>query len=252
MKILIVGVGYVGSALLEKLEGEDIYVTTTHESRLKELEKKAKGVFLLPELPLERFDVVVVLVAPHKGATYEETYLATATKLLCHLKKPYPYLLYTSSTSVYEGHVGTVTENTPIHPLSPQGKILKATEELFLSSHNACVLRLGGIYGAGREISKRAMYFSGKKMPTNGNEPTNHVQQRDIVAALLFCIQKQLKGIYNLVNDQHPLKKELYLKICARQDLPLPTWGLEEGKGYLVSNAKIKKEGFVFEHQELM
>jgi nucleoside-diphosphate-sugar epimerase len=251
MRILIMGVGYIGSALLEELQGEDVYVTTTQTNRIPELKSKAKGVFLLPDFPVDSFDMIVTLVAPHQGKTYEDTYLATAQKLLSQLKKPYPYLLYTSSTSVYEGHAGTVTENTAIHPPSPQGKILKATEELFLSSGNACVLRLGGIYGIGREIAKRASYFSGKKMPTSGNEPTNHIEKSDIISALLFCMQKRLKGIYNLVNDQHPSRKELYLNICASQDLPLPSWGLEEGTGYLVSNAKIKEAGFIFQHQEL-
>jgi hypothetical protein len=103
---------------------------------------------------------------------------------------------------------------------------------------------MGGIYGPGREIETRALKLIGKQMPGNGEEYTNHIHLEDIVRALEFCLERKLKGVYHLVNDAHPSRKELYGKG--------PIWSSKNtGLGYRVSNQKIKEAGFVFSHPEL-
>jgi len=86
-------------------------------------------------------------------------------------------------------------------------------------------------------------------MPGAGNEPTNNIHLDDIVAAIAFCLDHSLKGIYHLVDDDHPIRKELYSSLCQLINLPSPVWNLdpsETTKGYKVSNQKIKEEGFRF------
>ncbi len=260
MKLLIMGAGYVGMALLNHLQTSkhEVYVTTTQSDRVDELKLYAKEVILLnPQEDkvlneaINRCDGMIVLIAPQNKQTYEETYLKMAKKIDLALKgrkSPF-YLLYTGSTSVYEGiNSEWVTEDLALEPGTENGKILLETEKVLLSSGSTCVLRLGGIFGPGREIGRRVAYFSGKELPGTGEEPTNHIHLNDIVAGIAFCLEHRLTGIYNLVNSDHPTRDELYSNLCRSMSLPCPVWNPSLSgvkKGYKVSNHKIMEAGFI-------
>lgn len=254
--ILVMGAGYVGLPLIKNLrnEGYRVHTTTTSPERVESLRLAANDVTLLTpndSTPLKRAlewcDVLVVLVAPVRGATYEDTYLKTAkeiVKLTKERERPL-YILYTGSTSVYEGVSGDwCTEDMSLAPISEKGKILLETEKTFLNSgFDACVLRLGGIFGPGRDLQKRTHYFSGKKQESSGDEWTNHIHLDDILTTISFCIRNKLRGIYNVVNDDHPTRKELYGDLCEQLQIPKPIWNdhnENQSRGYKVSNEKIK------------
>jgi nucleoside-diphosphate-sugar epimerase len=264
MKILVMGAGYAGMALLNDFQEKlhEIYVTTTREERVEELRGYGKGVLLLKEENkdfqelIDKCDGIIVLVAPKHLQNYEETYLNTAKKIVSSLKgrsAPF-YILYTSSTSVCEGiKEEWAAEECVLAPVSENAKILLETERLFLDSGaSVCILRLGGIYGPGRELVERARRFSGKELAGTGEEPTNHIHLEDIVSAISFCLDRTLTGIYQLVNDEHPTRKELYSHFCQRMDVPNPIWNPHlpslKGSGYKVSNQKIKDAGFTFRY----
>jgi nucleoside-diphosphate-sugar epimerase len=260
-----VGAGYVGKELLVRLQGApcEISITTTRPERFEELKPFGKRVLLLQpdgkddlEKYIEECDALIVLVAPKNSHTYEETYLNTAKRISASLigRKQPPYLLYTSSTSVCEGAGDDwVTEMTPLNPTSANAKILLETEQVYLHANaNACILRLGGIYGPNREMTDRARRFSGLEMPDNGDRPTNSIHLEDIVSAILFSLKNSLTGVYQLVNDDHRSRRELYDSLCASIGIPGPLWRsvAPQGgdRGYKVSNQKIKDAGFVFKH----
>lgn len=248
MKLLLVGAGYVGMALLHYLKDKEheIYVTTRDENRVGLLKDYAKEVILLKssedlEKAIEKCEAMIVLIAPKNKQSYEDTYLAMAKSISSILKKrekPF-YLIYTSSTGVYEGiDEEWAREDLILKPISENGKILLQTENLLLGCTTTCILRLGGIFGPDREIGVRALRLADKELPGTGDEPTNHIHQGDIVSGIAFCLEHHLSGIYNLVNNDHPLRKELY---------PLCRWnkGLSLGKkSYKVSNQKIVEAGF--------
>ena len=261
MKLIVMGAGYVGETLLKHLQGKphEIFITTTRQERVKDLKAYGQSVLLLhpgenqaiKEL-IDACDGMIILIAPKNSHTYEETYLTTAKQISSALqgrKKPF-YLLYTSSTSVYEGQTSWVTEDLLLSPPSENGKILLSAEQQYLKAQiKACILRLGGIYGPGRELIDRAKRFSGKEMTGSGNESTNHSHLDDIVKALVFCLENSLAGIYNIVNDDHPTRQELYSELCRSIDIPSPVWNTEPSQiGYKVSNEKIKDAGFIFQH----
>lgn len=269
MKLFVLGAGYVGKALLSSLKSSDyeLYTSTTKEEKVEELKAYAHHVSVLKGKDkeklkeiLDKCDGVIILVAPKNGANYRETYFETAQHLSSLLEKrerPF-YLLYTSSTSVYENIEGKeVTETTILHPQSENARVLVETEELYLNCSNknitSCILRLGGIYGPQREIEKRAHHLSGKEMEGTGEESTNHIHLEDIVSAIQFCISHRLKGIYNLVNNDHPTREKLYSTLCDALGLPLPTWNPDfpSVKKYVVSNEKIAHAGFRFKHSYL-
>lgn len=262
MKLLLIGAGYVGMALLNVLKNQphEIYITTTTSSRVEILKGYGKEVLDLNVICDESFaesinqcDGAIILVAPSNLKNYEETYLDTAKRVCFSLKdrKTPFYILYTSSSSVYEGLQSEwVTEEMDLNPDSINAKILLETEKYYLkSSDSICILRLAGIYGPKREWNDRARKFSGKEMSGNGDEPTNHIHLDDILAAIIFCLENQITGIYNLANDEHPTRKYLYSNLCNQMEIPLPVWNevlSTTSAGYKVSNKKIKQAGFLF------
>ncbi|MBS0652040.1 MAG: NAD-dependent epimerase/dehydratase family protein [Verrucomicrobia bacterium] len=264
MKLLLMGAGYVGTALLRQLQGltPEVYITTTREDKVETLRPYGKDVLLLGANSDEKLkewisfcDAMIVLVAPGSSRDYETTYLETAKKISSALnerKSPF-HLIYTGSTSVCEGaHADWITEEMELDPPSANAKILLETEKIYLRSEaDACILRLGGIYGPNRELTDRARRLSGKEMSGDGNEPTNHVHLDDIVGGILFCLTHRLTGIYHLVNDDHPTRKELYSALCESVQVPSPIWSSKGQSGYRVSNRKIKEAGYIFQHPRL-
>lgn len=265
MKLLVMGAGYVGTALLRFFQSgaHEIFIITTQGEKVDALKAFGKGVLLLHRTEniglkklIEACDGMVILVAPKNSQNYEETYLNTAKRISSVLKdrKTPFYIVYTSSTSVCEGLAHKcLTEDIALCPISEKAKILLETERCYLNcGADACILRLGGIYGPNRELIDRARGFSGREMRGSGDEPTNHIHLDDIVAAIDFCINHHLTGIYHLVNDDHTTRKELYSSLCQNVNIPCPIWNSDLSQsrngGHIVSNQKIKNAGFVFRH----
>ena len=257
------GAGYVGMALLTSFEKKsyEVCITTTQKERVEMLKLYGQQVLLLNSADdqnlketLETCDGIIILIAPKNSQSYEETYLHTAKRIVSALGErltPF-YILYISSTSVYEGTEGEwVFEDSPLHPYSENAKILLQTERCYLNAGvDTCILRLGGIYGPKRDLLDRARRFSGTQMSGTGLEPTNHIHLSDIINAINFCLTSSLLGIYNLVSDSHPTRKGLYSSLCFSLGLPIPIWNDTESKikSYKVSNQKIKESGFTFTH----
>jgi len=261
------GVGYVGMALLNYYQNSEneLYATTTQASKVDIIKPFTANILLLNgsdshelQQVIDDCDAMVILIAPNKGQNYADTYLKTAkeiSELLKDRTKPF-HIVYTSSTSVYEGVQDEwASEELVLSPESDNSKILLETEQVLMDCAETCVLRLGGIYGPNREISKRAVYFSGKTVAGNGNEPTNHIHLNDIVSAIDYCLKHRLSGVYNLVNDSHPTRDELYSGLCHSLGLPLPKWdcvAADSKKQYKVSNHKIIAAGFSFSFQDVI
>lgn len=261
------GAGYVGMSILTRWENQQdrfIVVTTTPEkiSSLAKLPRVEEVILHDFTNALEKCDGLILTIAPKKGASYEETYLKTAQsirKSLAHRNKPL-YILYTSSTSVYgQQNASMIDETTPPSPQSHEGKILLETEETLLqcstSTVKVCILRLGGIYGPGRDLASRAKRMAGREMPGSGDQATNHSHIEDICRAAMFGFDRQLAGIHNVVSDAHPNRDELYRDLCKSLSLPSPIWNPKlsqiHGCNSAVSNKKLKNAGFTFLHDEL-
>ena len=267
-QLFVLGAGYVGQALLSRLKGHDylLHASTTTPEKVEELKSLAQHVWLMRGSDKDQLrriiaqcDAMIVLVAPSSREKYVETYLATAEAIsgaLKELEKPF-YLLYTSSTSVYEGSsaVEWAREDLALQPASANARALLEAENIYLhcapAQVNTCVLRLGGIYGPGRDLEKRARQFAGQEMTGTGLELTNHIHLQDILGAIEFCLKASLSGIYNLVNDAHPTRQVLYDGLCQKAGLPLPLWKAQmaavKSGGYKVSNEKIRSAGYVFQ-----
>lgn len=271
MRIFLLGAGYVGMALLQQNSDPEVtfWASTTTESKLQEIEQYADKAFLIKGLEEERLeeilsqcDGMVIAVAPSSTSSYKETYYDTAKTVCKILKKrtqPF-YLLYTGSTSVYGDHNGQkVHEDAERFPNGDNGKILTEVEDLYLSCASEyvtpCILRLGGIYGPGRDMAARARRFSGQELGGSGKEPTNSIHRDDIVDAIKFSLKGYLKGVYNVVCDDHRCRKELYSDLCNALNIAEPHWNPEKaamhGSNCIVMNDKICKEGFKFSYSKV-
>lgn len=260
MKICIIGCGYVGKNLAQKWksEGHEVTVTTRSLERSYQLRPFADLVYILNDNwhdLLEKQDIVLLSVAPDKGASYIETYLRTAETLSIFLKNSsVSQVIYTSSTSVYGDHEGhIVDEMTLPKPNYNNAHILLGTEEILLKENSnkrrVCIFRLGEIYGPERSIVKRLEGIQGTQLSGNGASMTNLIHIEEINLAIDLAVKRRVEGIYNLCNDIHIPRKDLYHQICEEngwQDVIWNTNLINSHSGNkIVSNQKLKGTGWL-------
>lgn len=231
----ILGAGYVGLRAAEAFR-EAGYAVSLYSRQIK------PGFLLWPGTIPSSLTTILFAVAPDSPESYKETYLHNSQILA---KSAVKKILYTSSTSVYgEYHGKPVQEDSPLLPLNEKSQILIDTEKTLLNSDKEVLIyRLGEIIGPGRELGKRLK--SRPILAGTGENIVNLSDVTDICRALIFALEHNLNGIYNLVSDFHPTRKELY-------DLIEPglTWdkarSSPHGGNKLVSSEKLKQAGFEF------
>lgn len=246
MKSLIVGCGYIGEAVARLWDRPDVTFTS-----LKKAPFANRVIVINPQtLPLlaeitPHYDLILLCVAAKE---YRETYLLTAQTLKSALS-PHTHLIYTSSTSVYGDHQGKwVTEDSSAKIDSDPSAILYETEQTILSTANSCVLRLGQIVGEGRSITGYLAKRLGQPLTGAGDSYVNISLQKTIVRAIDFVKKRQMTGLFNLCEDFHPYRRELYDAICKREGWPLFAWlppSFQRGNKRVCSN-RLAKRGFSF------
>jgi len=271
MKVAIVGCGYVGTATAKHLRAKSDYTvtaTTTTRERVAQLEGVAQRVAVLQGndkdammAVLQGQDAVLLCVGARNPHSYKESYLDTATTLVSVLKQTptVKQIIYTGTYSVYGDRQGElVSEESAVAPANPNGEILAETERVLLAASSpnlkVSILRLGGIYGPGRELVKIFGGWAGTTRPGAGEDVTNWVHTDDIVGGLTFALENQLQGIYNLVGDVALSSGELLDRIFETHNLPKASWdGSPSVRPYnaRVSNLKIKAAGYQFVHPEI-
>ena len=275
-KKAIVGCGYVGMALAhywDRQQGHSVTGTTTRQERVAELEELASQVVVMKgqdsqavKLLLQNQDTVVLSIAPISdrqvdAEVYRETYIPTAKNLVAALQEApsVKQVIYLSSCSVYGNKKGEwVDEASPVEAHSGHSQVLCETEQLLLDSASedvkVSILRLGGIYGPQREITKRFARIAGKTIPGSGDTFMHWIHLDDIIAAVDFLCQRRLGGIYNLVNDFNLTIGELCARILDRQGLERAVWDASQtssrGLNARIDNQKIKAAGYKLIHPE--
>jgi nucleoside-diphosphate-sugar epimerase len=266
--IAIIGCGYIGTEVSAIWKKKGFYVTATARSpeKLDLLTRSAQKCIILKGNDEEEIipliannNLLVITIAADSPEHYESAYLNTA-QIMRHLalEMDMPrHLIYTSSTSVYGEHHGQwVDETSELRATSDTAKILIEAEKHYLSLQelgwHICILRLAEIYGPSRELSRRVKQLEGHTLPGSGDHYTNMVHKIDCALAIDYAHRHQLEGIYNLADEDHPTRKELYNAISYKFQLPLVKWdpthtALHTGNKR-VSNHKIKAEGFAFRH----
>jgi nucleoside-diphosphate-sugar epimerase len=270
MKILIIGCGYVGTAVASfwQKQGHNLTVTTTTPGKISSLENIASRAILfqgeddetLAKI-IENQDLILLTVGAKGGKSYQQVYLQTAQNLrkLLPFNSSVKQLIYTSSYGILGNQNGNWTDEKVLpKPASENQQILLATEQVLWDCSNpnlkVAILRLAGIYGQNREILQIFKNWAGTTRPGNGKEYSNWVHLEDIVRAIAFIAANKLPGIYNLGDDTPLQRKDLLDKICQKYGLEPILWDLDpQGNrktNLRLSNQKIKDAGFTFLHPE--
>ncbi|MBV5261042.1 SDR family oxidoreductase [Synechococcus moorigangaii CMS01] len=273
MKIAIIGCGYVGRAIAKQwyMAGHQVTVTTTTPEKVAQLQAVAHQVKVLsgaqPEALQELCEGqnVILLAVGSKGRTedsYRLAYLKTAHNLALALahNDTVKQVIYTSSYAIVGNHHGAwVDETTPDQPPHVFAEILLETEQtlkaIATDARPVCILRLGGIYGEGREIKKIFQRAMGQVRPGDGSEYGNWIHLADIVAAIEFARAQNLNGLFNLVCDEPLPRRELLARLAEKYTLPPVIWDPSQPSdrplNVRVSNAKLKRLGFQCRHPSI-
>lgn len=233
--VLVAGCGYVGSALASLLvdEGDRVTGLKRNPDRLPQgVEPIAADVIApaslrrLPKHP----DAVVYAVSPddRSGAAYRNAYVEGLANVLDACSTPgTPFrgrLVLVSSTGVYGESSGAwVDEETPPDPADETGAALLEGETLARTfGGTGIVLRLGGIYGPGRDRTVRRV-ASGEATCPEPDRFGNRIHRDDAAAAALHLLSLDDPDEVYLGVDRDPAPlRDVYRWIAGRLQMPDP------------------------------
>lgn len=220
MKILITGgAGFIGSHLAKELlkQGHDIRILDRKKPEDEALHDHYRfGLITDSNAMLVRNfnpDVVYHLAAQTDVQTsikhpYEDADTnITGTYSLLHTLENAGFkgkFIFSSSAAVY-GNVQAVpiSEETPHNPDSPYG-MSKSVGEYYvgLSPLNTTILRFSNVYGkgSGGVISTFLDKLDNNERITvyGGNQTRDYIYVKDLVSALIKCIESPSKSVYNV------------------------------------------------------
>jgi nucleoside-diphosphate-sugar epimerase len=240
MRTLVIGCGYVGSALAMELARQGHFVDAIRRSAHRDERLETAGVRTLQADIADPRDLakihsdyqwIVNCVAPSSGdaEAYERVYLQGMRNLVDHFSNTsLQKLVYTSSSGVYAQDDGSlVDESCTAVPESATGRVLRQAEEVLLQASREArlpgvVLRVSGIYGPGRTYWLR-MFLSGEAMPAAGDRYMNMIHRDDVVGALIAALEKGRAGeVYNVTDNEPVRQSDLFTWLAEKTGRPAP------------------------------
>ncbi|QKZ11469.1 NAD(P)H-binding protein [Spirosoma sp. KUDC1026] len=233
-RVSIIGCGWLGTPLAERLVSEQYLVkgSTTTESKMAILEEKGIEPYLLQFDPapigdldkLLEADSIVILLPPRAGKMGEDFY-PQEIKLLTQAmqKSSVKQVILVSSTSIYPENNQVAVEDDVQTPGQSAAPALVDGEQAVLAiqpDRNVTVVRFGGLLGYDRIPGK---YVAGRTVNT-GAVPVNYIHRDDAVGILMAILSEKVTGVFNAVVPEHPSRKAVYLKNCADFGFESPTF----------------------------
>jgi nucleoside-diphosphate-sugar epimerase len=262
MTVLIAGCGDLGTEVGLRLAAVGRTVLgLRRRSELLPDSLHGQSVDLSREKPVVPPDTDIVIVTVAAGNPDPEVYRAAYVTGLANLLDalddarvtPRRFLLV-SSTAVYDIDDGsTVTETTPANPGGGTDSILFEAEELLRSRlPGAVVLRLGGVYGPGRErlIDQARL---GRATLADRSRLTNRIHRDDAAALIVhLMLREEAPDPLYLGVDSTPVPGAEVLDFLAGElGLPEPEiveTGSRRGGNKRISNRRVLDTGFTFSY----
>jgi nucleoside-diphosphate-sugar epimerase len=241
MRVLILGCGYVGTALggLLVRSGHEVQGVRRSCADLEEL--RATGIQPLIWDVTEPstfppvgsgWDWVVNALSSRGGGVegYERLYWQGTRNVLEWLK-PVPPRKYVhlSSTSVYgQADASEVTESSLAEPQNGTSQVLLRVEQLLLQSSEsigwpAVILRSAGIYGPDRGHLFQQFLAGEARLTGEGDRWLNMIHRDDLVGAILAAFESGRPGdIINVADDEPVTEFEFFRWLSVRLKQPLP------------------------------
>lgn len=243
MHKLIIGCGYLGERVAAAWTacGDEVSVLTRSSVRADRLAASGLmpliGDVLEPESLRQLPRAEVVLYAVGFDRTSESSkravYVDGLRNVLAEIAPRCRRFLYVSSTSVYGQNGGElVDEGSSTEPQEENGRICLDAEAIvwhFLDrdkcspEQRAIILRLAGIYGPGRLLTRIEQLRRGEPLSGNPEAWLNLIHVDDAVRAVLAAEQRGESGATYLVSDDRPLRRaEYYAVLAASVGAPTP------------------------------
>ena len=248
--IVIIGCGWLGLSLADRLIRRDIPVIATRptENGVETLLSRNITTILLslnPELyapylsRIANSDIAVVLIPPRasRGQTnYPEQIEQLVTGLVFYGVNK---IIFASSTSVYPLVNRQVDESEPIPDSDNPRKLVRAAELVVVKNPKikSIVVRFAGLCGPGREPGR---LLAGRKDLNGGSNPVNLIHQQDAVSILTGLIEYEpWQEIFNACAPMHPIKAQLYTDAALKLGLEVPIFNSSEENFKQVDASKI-------------
>ena len=268
-RVLIAGCGYVGSALAAMLaeDGEVVWGLKRNPSGLPRDVRPLSGDVGDPATleGLPRPDAIVYAVAPpeRSAEAYQAAYVEGLSNLLDaagSIGAPFDgRLVLVSSTGVYgESDGGWVDEDTPPEPADETGRILLEGERMArVFGGTGVVLRLGGIYGPGRDRTIRRVCSGEAGCPEAGRYG-NRIHRDDAAgAARHLLLLDRPAPLYVGVDGDPAELRAVYRWIAEQTGVPDPCAGHQHpasgpprrrGTNKRCSNERLVRSGYAFRY----
>lgn len=257
MKISIVGCGWLGLPLGEKLakSGHQVFGSTTSVEKIATI--KAAGItpFLMKLDPMpvgENFhqlfqtDLLIINIPPGRKTNTPEFY-EEQIKHLRYLIDQHQVakVIFISSTSFYPNTNTLVNEQfLPDIENGSNRAVVNAEQQITQSSVDITILRCGGLMGDSRIPGK---WFAGKET-TSKDTPVNYIHRDDVIGVIEFLIlNKAGQTTLNVVCPFHPSRKEVHEAMAKKHNFEMPLWvepNTSESK--IVDSSKLQKLGYDF------
>ncbi len=223
---LIVGCGYLGRrvARLWQAAGTTIHALTRSPVRATEFAalgwRPIIGDLCDPDslAALPAVDVTLSAVGYDRssGKSQQAVYVDGLRSLLEVVRDRSPQFLYVSSSSVYGQQAGEwVDETSSCVPAQPGGRCCLAAEDLVREVYGSPglrghVLRLSGIYGPDRLLSRIEGLKRQEPLAGSPDAWLNLIHVDDAAAAVVACQTRGRAGECYLVSDDEPIRRGAY------------------------------------------
>ena len=261
MRVIVIGVGFVGRPLCDLMErsGHEVFRVTrngTGNSTACDVSDR-DSMNLLHEEKGESDIIIHCASSGSRGADraarYKEVYVDGCRNVLETFSDS--HFIFVSSSSVYGQRDGSIVdENSITEPLSVTSKLLLEAESI-TSDSGGSIARLAGIYGPGRSYLLKRYIERSAQIDENGSESDgrwiNQIHRDDAASALAHMVESSgMNGIYNVCDDVPMLQRACYEEFDRRFKNGIPELKPAiEGKarGWThkrVSNSKIRDTGW--------
>ncbi|MDP6892041.1 MAG: NAD(P)H-binding protein [Verrucomicrobiota bacterium] len=236
MRTLIIGCGYTGEALGERLcsighEVSGVRRNKANNARLIELGITPLNLDITKTTEIQQipnnYDNVIIAVSSSRGGI--ETYKNVFGKGIINIsnwlrtQSSIKSVIFISSTSVYrETHGEWVNEEINNPPSNSTSKTLWNAEQLVTRiASPVTILRSSGIYGPQRGYLFNQYMKGIAKIDGKGERFINMVHRNDLVESIIKSLPNP-GGIYNITDDEPVTQYEFFKWLSSTTGRPMP------------------------------
>ena len=238
MRVLIIGCGYVGEALGQRLIalGHDvtgIRRSSEHNDRRAKLGIRPLNLDITQEGEFAKldgqYDWVVIAISSSRGGedAYKQVFGLGMKHIAQWLKTAdTSSAVFISSTGVYR-HTNAewVFENGADTPDNITTKTLRGAErEIATAGPSVAILRSSGIYGPGRGYLFQQFMSGNATIESDGKRFLNMVHRNDLAEAIVRALTHPGQGanIYNITDDEPVTQLDFFTWLSEATGRPMP------------------------------